>query len=438
MAAPTTFAIMGGGLAGAKAAEALRTGGFDGHVVLISEETVRPYDRPPLSKDYLQGKSEKEKIYIHPVEWYADHNVELRLDSRVAAIDRATHQLRLQGGGQIEYERLLVATGSSPRHLGVPGSDLGGVFYLRNVDDYEAIKSAFAQASRVAIIGAGWIGLEVAAAARTADTEVTLPETAKLPLLGVLGPELAEIYRALHTEHGVELRMDIQVDAIIDVDHRAGRVRLTDGTQVDADMVVVGVGITPNIETAKAAGLTVDNGIVVDEYLCSSDPDVFAAGDVANAYYPLLGRHLRLEHWSAALNQGPVAAANMMGRTSAYDRVPYIFSKPIRHGDGVHGLRRIWPLRPGRLPRGRGQSRVHRVLAPPGAGARWHERQRMGCQRCNFRLGPLRWPGRRDPFGGPRDSPERPHRNDPPVSEPVDEPQRVGDWHGPRVCTGVR
>ncbi len=326
MTAEETFVIVGASLAGAKAAEALRTEGFDGRVVLIGEEAERPYERPPLSKDYLQGKSEKEKIYVHPEGWYASHAVELRLGTRVTAIDRAARQLITQGGERIGYGKLLVTTGSAPRRLPVPGGHLDGVLYLRGVQDCEAIKAAFATAKRAAIIGAGWIGLETAAAARAAAVEVTVLETAKLPLLGVVGPEVATVFADLHRDHGVDLRFGVQVAEIIGADHRASGVRLADGSQIDADVVVVGIGITPNTGLAEMAGLVIDNGIVVDEHLRSTDPDVFAAGDVASAYYPSLGRHLRLEHWSAALNQGPVAAANMVGRATAYDQVPYFFS----------------------------------------------------------------------------------------------------------------
>lgn len=326
MSARETFVIVGAGLAGATAAEALRTERFEGRLLLLGDETERPYDRPPLSKDYLQGKSEKEKIYLHPDGFYAEHDIELCLETRVIAIDRAAHQLTTQGSGQIGYDKLLLTTGSSPRRLTVPGADLDGVLYLRRVGDSEAIKAAFTTARRVAIIGAGWIGLETAAAARAAGVEVTVLETAELPLLGVLGPELAAIYAALHTRHGVELRTGVQVTDIVGVDGHAAGVRLADGSQIDADIVVVGIGITPNSELGESAGLHVDNGIVVDAHLQTSDPDVFAAGDVANTYYPSLDRHLRLEHWSAALNQGPVAAANMVGRATAYDHVPYFFS----------------------------------------------------------------------------------------------------------------
>jgi len=308
-----------------------------GRVVLLGEEVERPYERPPLSKDYLQGKSEKEDIYVHPDGWYAAHDIELRLNDRVAAIDRVAHQVIAQDGEPVGYDKLLMATGSSPRRLRVPGSELNGVLYLRDLQDCKTIKAAFSTAKRVAIIGAGWIGLETAAAARAADVDVTMLEMGKLPLLGVLGPEMAGIYAALHAEHGVELRTGVEVAEIIGVDGRATGVRLADGSLIDADVVVVGIGILPNTELAEMADLTIDDGICVDEYLCSSDPDVFAAGDVANAYYPSLGRHLRLEHWSAALNQGPVAAANMMGGATAYDHVPYFFSDQYDMGMEYRG-----------------------------------------------------------------------------------------------------
>lgn len=327
-----TFLIVGAGLAGATAAQALRTENFPGRVVLLGEETERPYNRPPLSKDYLQGKSEKDKIYVHPPLWYAEHDVEWRAGTRVTDLDRAAHEVTVQGGERIGYDKLLLATGSSPRRLTLPGADLDGVLYLRSVADCEAIKTAFAAAHRVVIVGAGWIGLETAAAARAAGCQVTVLERAQLPLLAVLGRELAEIYAALHRAHGVELRLGVTLAEITGRDGHAAGVRLQDGSAIEADAVVVGVGITPNTELAEAAGLHVENGIVVDEHLATSDPDVFAAGDVANAYYPRLGTHLRLEHWSAALNQPPVAAAAMMGRAPSYDRVPYFYSDQYEMG----------------------------------------------------------------------------------------------------------
>ncbi len=324
--AEQTFVIVGAGLAGAKAAEALRKQGFTGQIVMVGDESEPPYNRPPLSKDYLQGKSEKDKIYVQPDGWYAEHDIDLRLGTRVTAVYRDAHRVSIAGGGEIGYDKLLLATGSAPRRLDIPGSDLDGVLYLRGVEDCEAMKTAFAAANRVVVIGAGWIGLETAAAARAAGCEVTVVERGELPLLRVLGRELAEIYAALHRSHGVELRLGATLATITGENGKATGVQLGDGTQIDADAVVVGIGITPNTALAEEADLTVDNGVFLDEHLATSDPDVFAAGDVANVYYPHLDTHLRLEHWSAALNQGPVAATNMLGGDAVYDHVPYFYS----------------------------------------------------------------------------------------------------------------
>ncbi|KAA0107571.1 NAD(P)/FAD-dependent oxidoreductase [Mycolicibacterium sp. P1-5] len=326
MSAQQTFVIVGAGLAGAKAAEALRDNGFDGKVILIGDETDRPYDRPPLSKGYLLGSTEREKIDIHPAQWYLDHDIDLRLGTRVTGIDCAAHTVSTAQGLSLAYDKLLLTTGSTPRRLEVPGANLAGVHYLRKATDSDALRSAFASAQRVAIIGAGWIGLETAAAARAAGCQVTLIERAQLPLLAVLGAEVAETYAALHRDHDVELRPNAAVAEIVGDAGQVTGVRLAAGEVVTADAVVVGVGIAPNTDLAAAAGLPVDNGIVADEHLATADPDVYAAGDVANSYYPRLGTHLRLEHWSAALNQGPVAAANMMGTVTSYDHVPYFFS----------------------------------------------------------------------------------------------------------------
>ncbi|MFC5247229.1 NAD(P)/FAD-dependent oxidoreductase [Streptomyces nigrescens] len=322
----TAFLIAGAGLAGAKAAETLRAEGFDGPLVLLGDEHERPYERPPLSKGYLLGTSEKEKVYVHPPRWYADHDVELRLGQAVTALDPAAHEVTLADGSRLGYAKLLLATGSTPRPLPVPGADLGGVHYLRRLADSDRLKEVFRSASRVVVIGAGWIGLETTAAARTAGVEVTVLEAAALPLLGVLGPEVARIFAKLHTDHGVELRCGTQVAEITGTGGAVDGVRLADGSLIGADAVIVGVGITPNTEPAAAAGLKVDNGVVVDERLCSSHPDVFAAGDVANAYHPVLGRHLRVEHWANALHQPQTAARAMLGQDVRYDRLPYFFT----------------------------------------------------------------------------------------------------------------
>ena len=322
----TAYVIVGASLAGAKAAQTLREEGFGGPIMLIGQETERPYERPPLSKDNLLDKAERESIYVHPAGWYGEHDVELRLGTTVTAVDPAAHEVTLADGSRIGYAKLLLATGSSPRRLPVPGADLDGVHYLRRVADSDRIKETFAAASRVAVIGAGWIGLETTAAARAAGVEVTVLEAAELPLLRVLGREVAEVFAGLHREHGVDLRFGVQVAEITGSGGRADGVRLADGSHIPAEAVIVGVGITPNSQLAEAAGLEVRNGIVTDAGLRSSDPDIYAAGDVANAYHPLLGRHIRVEHWANALNQPQAAGRAMLGQDTAYDLVPYFYT----------------------------------------------------------------------------------------------------------------
>jgi 3-phenylpropionate/trans-cinnamate dioxygenase ferredoxin reductase subunit len=326
MATDTTYVIVGASLAGAKTAETLRAEGFDGRLVMIGAESERPYERPPLSKDYLLGKAERDTIYVHPAQWYAEHDVDLRLGVAVTSLDPSGHEVTLADGSRVGYTKLLLATGSSPRRLPAPGADLDGVLYLRSVQDSERLRAAFGAASRVAVIGGGWIGLETAAAARSAGAEVTVLEAAELPLLRVLGREVAEVFASLHREHGVDMRTGVQVAEITGAGGRADGVLLRDGSRVAADVVVVGVGITPNTQLAAQAGVKVDNGIVVDERLRSSDPDIYAAGDVACAFHPLLGKHIRVEHWANALNQPMIAARAMLGHDVAYDRVPYFYT----------------------------------------------------------------------------------------------------------------
>ena len=268
------YVIVGASLAGAKAAEGLREQGYDGPVVLIGEETDRPYERPPLSKDYLLGKADRETMFVHPLAWYAEHDIDLRLGARVTGLDPAAHEVTLADGSRIGYAKLLLATGSTPRHLTIAGAGAGGVLYLRRVGDSDRLRATFATASRVAVIGAGWIGLETAAAARAAGVEVTILEAAELPLLRVLGREAAQVFAGLHRDHGVDLRFGVQVAEITGSGGRADGVRLADGTRIPADAVIVGVGITPNTQLAEAAGLKVANGIVTDARLQSSHPDV--------------------------------------------------------------------------------------------------------------------------------------------------------------------
>jgi 3-phenylpropionate/trans-cinnamate dioxygenase ferredoxin reductase component len=320
------YVIVGASLAGAKAAETLRAEGFAGPVVLIGAESELPYERPPLSKDYLQGKSPRDKIFVHPAQWYAEHDIELQLGVTATEVDPAAHRVTLADGSSQPYAKLLLTTGSAPRQLQVPGAEFDGVAYLRTAEDSDRIKAALETASRVAVIGAGWIGLETAAAARIAGAEVTVLEALELPLLRVLGPETARVFAELHRDHGVDMRFGIGVAEITGRAGRATGVRLTDGAHVDAELIIVGVGITPNSELAGAAGLQVSNGIVVGADLRSSDPDIYAAGDVASAFNPLFGKHIRLEHWANALNQPPAAARSMLGQPVSYDRVPYFYT----------------------------------------------------------------------------------------------------------------
>ncbi len=326
MQARSVFVIVGGGLAGAKAAEALRSLGFDGRIVLIGEEEIRPYERPPLSKDYRQGKGGQDAIFVHPADWYDTNAVELLLGTAVTGVDRGRSEVTLSGGERLGYGKLLLATGSSPRHLPVPGAGLDGVLHLRRVGDSDRIRDTFAAASRVLIVGGGWIGLEVAAAARAAGVEVTILEMAALPLLHVLGPQVAPVFASLHREHGVDLRPGAQVAEITGTGGKATGARLADGTRIGADAVIVGIGAAPNTGLAELTGLDVRNGVVTDASLRTSDPDIYAAGDIASAFHPLLGTRIRVEHWANALFQPETAAASMLGRDSVYDRVPYFYT----------------------------------------------------------------------------------------------------------------
>jgi 3-phenylpropionate/trans-cinnamate dioxygenase ferredoxin reductase subunit len=317
-----SFVIVGGGMAGAIATQTLREEGFDGKITLLGQEPNAPYERPPLSKDYLQGKADRDSIFVHPEPWYAEHAVELSLGSTVTSLDPASRTI----GDRLSYDKLLLATGSKPRRLDVPGADLDGVYYLRNVEESDWLKIEFAQANRVVIIGAGWIGLETAAAARAAGLDVTLLVSGDLPLQHVLGPEAALIFDELHRSHGVDLRYRTTAVELTGRHGRVTGVMLSDGTRIDADMIIVGIGAVPRTEIAADAGLKIDNGIVVDEHLRTSDPDIFAAGDIARTYNPRLGRHIRVEHWANARRQGVVAAKAMLGQDAADVRPSYFFT----------------------------------------------------------------------------------------------------------------
>jgi 3-phenylpropionate/trans-cinnamate dioxygenase ferredoxin reductase subunit len=319
MPEPSSVVIVGGGLAGAKTAEALRAQGYEGPVTLIGHEDELPYERPPLSKGYLAGNDAFDGAVVHPADWYTGHDVDLRLGAQVVAVRTASSEVELADGERIAYGALVLATGSQPRVLPIPGAE--DALYLRTHADSDRIRATFGTGKRLVIVGAGWIGLEVAAAARGQGTQVTVLEAAELPLLAVLGREMATVFADLHREHGVDLQFGAAVAEI-----RSGGVRLGDGTEIAADAVLIGVGAAPRTELASSAGVDVDNGVLVDASLRSSDPAIFAVGDIANHDHPVLGYRVRVEHWATALNQPAVAAAAVLGGTGVYDELPYFFS----------------------------------------------------------------------------------------------------------------
>jgi 3-phenylpropionate/trans-cinnamate dioxygenase ferredoxin reductase component len=338
--AAETFVIVGAGLAGAKAAETLRYEGFDGRLILIGDEPERPYERPPLSKDYLRGES-AERPYVHPESFYTDTEIELWTSTPVSAVNASLRELWLEGDQPLIYDRLLVATGAVPRRLEVPGAELGGIHYLRSLADSERIGERIERGGHLVVVGSGWIGAEVAASARQKGCEVTMLERASLPLEPVLGPELGQIYVDLHRGHGVEFLPETTV-ARFDGHGSVERVLTEDGNVIEADFVVVGIGAAPRAGLLETAGIRVDSGVVVDEHLEASVPGVFAAGDLANAFHPFYGRHLRVEHWANALKQGPIAARSMLGKPATYAEIPYFFSDQYEASMEYSGYATDW------------------------------------------------------------------------------------------------
>jgi 3-phenylpropionate/trans-cinnamate dioxygenase ferredoxin reductase subunit len=336
-----TFLIVGASLAGAKAAEVLRDEGFDGRVLLIGAEDERPYERPPLSKDYLRGEVGREKVYVHHEGFYAENEIEVRLGRTAVGLDAAASRLTLDDGERLRYDRLLLATGAEPRRLPIPGADLDGVLYLRSVADSDALRERLDRGGKVVVVGAGWIGAEVAASARQRGLDVTVIDPLTVPLERVLGREVGAIYRDIHTDHGVQMLMGTGV-ASFEGDRAVERVRADDGRELECDFVVVGIGVQPRTGLAAEAGIAIDDGVLVDEHLQTSATGVFAAGDVANAHHPLYGERIRVEHWANALHQGPAAARSMVGRPVAYDVVPYFFSDQYDVGMEYAGHARQW------------------------------------------------------------------------------------------------
>ena len=332
----THLLIIGGGMAGGTAAEALRDEGFDGDVTVVAAEPQPPYQRPPLSKGYLGGQEGLDAVHLHSSEWYAERGIRLVTGVAATALDPAGHTVALADGETLRYDAVLLATGAQPRVLPLPGHELAGVMTLRRLDDSDALAAALREGGkRLVVIGAGWIGMEAAATARGLGNEVTMLERDPVPLRAALGSEMGEVFRGLHLEHGVDLRTSVGVDRIVGDDRARGVV--VDGETVEADLVLIGVGAVPDTALAEGAGLEILNGVVTDAALRTSAPDVYAAGDVANSYHPVVQRHVRSEHWANALSAGKVAARSMLGLPASHSDIPYFYTDQYDLGMELSG-----------------------------------------------------------------------------------------------------
>ena len=328
-------------MAGGKAAGELRDRGFDGRVVLIGSEPELPYERPPLSKDYLRGESERQKTYVHDADFYEQHAIELLTGRTATAFDPAQRTVTLEDGASLGYDKLLLSTGAVPRRLEIPGAELEGVLYLRTLADCDVLRDRLQAGGRVAVVGAGWIGSEVAASARQLGLEVALIDPLPLPNVRIFGEEIGAFYRDVHAQHGVELVLGEGVEAF-QGDGRVRSVRTSSGRLIECDFALVGIGVAPVVQLAADAGVAIDDGVAVDDALRASVADVFAAGDVANAWHPFYKRRIRIEHWANALNQGPAAARAMLGEDVSYDRIPYFFSDQYDVGMEYSGFASEW------------------------------------------------------------------------------------------------
>lgn len=331
--------IVGGGLAAAKAAEAVREEGFDGSLILFGDEAVRPYERPPLSKAFLVGDASEDDTFVHDADFYRTNSIDLRLETPVVAVDRDAGEVVTAAGDRQRFDRLLLATGAEPRQL--PGPQRQGVVTLRTQDDSRRLGQALRDANHVTIVGAGWIGSEVASAARRLDTEVMMLDPLAVPLQRVLGTDVGVVFRDLHRRHGVDLRLAVGLSDVLGKE-RAEGVRLSDGTELATDLVVVGIGVVPRTGLAEAAGLAVDNGVLTDATLRTTDERIYAAGDVARSEHPFYDTPLRVEHWANALNQGITAGRNLAGKSEVYDRLPYFYSDQYDLGLEYVGYATEW------------------------------------------------------------------------------------------------
>jgi NADPH-dependent 2,4-dienoyl-CoA reductase/sulfur reductase-like enzyme len=320
--APQNIVIVGGGAAGFAAAEMLRRRSYQGGIVMLSADDAAPYDRPNLSKDYLAGNAPEDWVPLRGADWYAENRIDLRLRQEAVGIDINTRDVLLAGGGKVSYDRLLLATGAEPVRLSIPGAEQPHVHTLRSLADCRAIIAATKNAKRAVVIGASFIGLEVAASLRAREIDVHVVAPERTPMERILGPDMGNFVRSLHEEHGVVFHLEDTVTAI-----DGKRAKLRSGGTLDADLVVVGIGVRPRVALAEKAGLSLDRGVAVDEYLEASTPGIFAAGDIARWPDPHSGEKIRVEHWVVAERQGQTAALNMLGEREKFAAVPFFWSQ---------------------------------------------------------------------------------------------------------------
>jgi 3-phenylpropionate/trans-cinnamate dioxygenase ferredoxin reductase subunit len=339
--AGSPIVIVGANLTGGAAATTLRSEGFDGRVVLIGDEPHPPYERPPLSKEYLRGERPAETALLRPEAWYEEHEVELRLGVRAERIDPVAGVVRLEDGGEVPYGRVLVATGGLNRRLSVPGSDLAGIHYLRTIEEADRIREEARPGRRAVVVGAGFIGCEVAASLRQLGVEVEIVEIFDTALQRALGPEVGRVFEGIHRDRGVVFHFGQNVERFLGSQHVEGAV--TDrGRSIACDFVVVGVGIEPNVDVVEGSGVTTADGIVVDELCRTSVEGIYAAGDVADHWHPLFGRRMRVEHWDNALKQGAAAARSMIGNEDPFDDPHWFWSDQYDHNLQSIGLLSEW------------------------------------------------------------------------------------------------
>jgi len=336
-----TFVIVGAGVAGGGAAAALREEGFDGRVVLIGAEQQPPYERPPLSKEYLRGESSFERALFRPPDFYDENGVETRFGVRATRVDAAEKVVELDGGERVAYDKLLVATGGRNRRFRIPGMDLEGIYSLRTVADSDRIRAEISPGRRAVVVGMGFIGSEVAASLRQSGVDVVVVDRNEVPLRRVLGEEVGRVIEGIHRDHGTSMIFEDTVAAFEGVG-RVERVTTARGRRIECDFVVVGLGVEPVTDFLADTGAEIDNGVLVDEYLRTGVEGIYAAGDVANHYHPVFGRRIRVEHWQNALKQGPAAARTMLERGEPYVEIPWFWSDQYEHNLQYAGFHTEW------------------------------------------------------------------------------------------------